>query len=178
MGANKFTYQMGDSDDYAKVLRRKNRLAHEAAIGERRGFSSTVYTRNASCTNGGFDTIYTKDEKCLPPKKAQFGGGTPMERMAAKQLKEEQALGERRAFVPARQKILHSMGYADKEGNIKNFPPYYPEGEKRPGQSKPKIDPKLADRRAFKPNSTPKSGPSPPVFTRGLYKATIRRGRR
>ena len=101
-----------------------------------------------------------------------------MERMAAKQLKEEQALGERRAFVPARQKILHSMGYADKEGNIKNFPPYYPEGEKRPGQSKPKIDPKLADRRAFKPNSTPKSGPSPPVFTRGLYKATIRRGRR
>ena len=172
---------MGDSDDYAKDNRRKERLAHEAAIGERRGFTSTVFTRNASCTVSGFDTVYTRDDKCLPLKKEQFGR-TPMERLAAKQMKATEALGEalaeRRPFIPARKKILHSMGYADKDGNIRDHPPYYPEGEKRPGQKKSVIDPKLADRRAFKPNSTPKSGPSPPVFTKGLYKATIRRGRR
>ena len=176
MGNNKFVYKMGDSDDHWKETRRKNRLEHEKAVGERRAFTSTVYTRNSSCTQTGFDTIYAKDEKCLPNKKGEFTG-TAVQRMAAKQMKEEQARGERRAFIPARKKILHSMGYADREGNIRDYPPYYCEGEKRPGRHKPKIDPKLADRKAFTPSSTPKTGPSAPIFSKGLYRATIRRGR-
>ena len=167
---------MGDTDDHGKEFRKKNRLQHEKAIGDRPAFTSTVYTRNSSCTKSGFDMIYTKGKKSLPDKKEEFSG-TAMQRIAAKQMKEEAARGERRAFIPARKKILHSMGYLDREGNIRDYPPYYCEGEKRPGRRKPKIDPKLADRKAFAPSSTPKTGPSAPIFSKGLYKATIHRRR-
>ena len=51
------------------------------------------------------------------------------DRMEALQAREEKALMERRPYKPARTGGgLGSMGYKDAEGNIRNHPPYMPEG--------------------------------------------------
>ena len=173
MGANRFTYEISDSDGHFRAVLKKNREAHEAKIGDRKAFRSTVFTRNAGTTSGGFDVVFTRDDKCLADKPDSLRNVPAKERMEALQLKEEQATMERRPFKPARMHILDSMGYKDAEGNIRNHPPYMPEGERRPGYKKPDLPENLADRRAFKPSSTPTSGPTSSVAKRGIYKANI-----
>lgn len=53
------------------------------------------------------------------------------------------------------------------------MPEWIPEGEKRPGYKKPNLPENLADRRAFKPTSVPRSGPTASVAKMGIYKANI-----
>jgi hypothetical protein len=106
MGSNRFSYQIGDSDDYLKEVLRKNRLAHEKKIGERRAFRSTVFTRNSASSSNGFDTVYAEDDKCLPKKMDLLAGVSAIERMEALQIKEEQLSMERRPFKPAKTRIL------------------------------------------------------------------------
>jgi len=176
MGANRFTYQGGDSDDHFKAVIKKNRMAHDEKIGDRKAFRSTVFTRNSGSTSGGFDTVYTRDDKCLADELDPLRNVAAKDRMEALQAREEKALMERRPYKPARTGGgLGSMGYKDAEGNIRNHPPYMPEGERRPGYKKPDLPENLADRRAFKPSSTPTSGPTSSVAKRGIYKSNIQK---
>ena len=175
MGRNRFTTLGGDSEAAWKLQLANNRDYHKEKIGERRGFRSTVYTRNSSSSTNGFDTVYTHNpDKALPDKPDPLRNVPAKERMDSLQQKETLATMERRPFKPARQHILGSMGYQDAEGNIREHPPYIPEGERRPGYKKPDLPESLADRRAWKPQGgRPKKGPTSSVISKGIYKANI-----
>ena len=166
MGSNRFEYMVGDSDDLFKEIRKKNRAEHDEKIGDRKAFRSTVFTRDSGSTQNGFDTVYAKDDHCIEGKHDPLLNAPAKERMEAKQLQEEQNLMERRPFKPAKMKIL---------GGLNPFPGWIPEGEKRPGYKTADLPENLADRRAFKPTSVPRSGPTSSVAKRGIYKANIQK---
>jgi hypothetical protein len=163
MGSNRFTYMVGDSDDLFKEIRKKNRMEHDEKIGERRAFRATVFTRNSTSSSNGFDNVYAEDDKCIGISTDPLANVPAKELMEAKQLKEEQQLLERRPFKPAKMKIL---------GGLNPHPAWIPEGERRPGYKKPNLPENLQDRRAFKPTSVPRSGPTSSVAKRGIYKVS------
>ena len=176
MGNNCFSTLGGDSEAAWKLQLAKNRANHIEKIGERRGFRSTVYTRNSGSSTNGFDTVYTRNpDLALPDTPDALRDVPAKERMEAIQQKEVLATMERRAFKPAKTGGGgESMGYQDADGNIRQHPPYIPEGERRPGYKKPDLPENLADRRAWKPQGgRPKKGPTSSVISKGIYKANI-----